>query len=46
MPEDIVNISNKDMIYVEKGYGEILGITDKQYIDMGVNVVGKRYCYV
>ncbi|MCM3221927.1 N(5)-(carboxyethyl)ornithine synthase [Bacillus cereus] len=39
VPEDIVNISNKDMIYVEKGYGEVLGITDKQYIDMGVNVV-------
>ncbi|MBE7097079.1 MULTISPECIES: N(5)-(carboxyethyl)ornithine synthase [Bacillus cereus group] len=39
VPEDIGNIKNKDMIYVEKGYGEILGITDQQYSDMGVNVV-------
>lgn len=39
VPEDIKNIKNKKNVYIEKGYGEILGITDEEYKNMGVNVV-------
>lgn len=35
------NIKNKSSIYVEQGYGEVLGISDEEYIQAGINVAGR-----
>ena len=39
LPKDIEKISKKDSLFFESGYGEVLGIEDKEYIDIGCNVV-------
>lgn len=39
IPADIKKISNPEMIYVETGFGRILGIDDSEYIAAGCNVV-------
>lgn len=39
VPEDIRKISNPEMIYVETGFGDVLGIDDSEYIAAGCNVV-------
>lgn len=39
VPEDIRRISNPEMIYVETGFGDVLGIDDSEYIAAGCNVV-------
>ena len=38
MPKDAKNIVNKDQIYVESGYGSVLGIDDEEYIKAGFHV--------
>lgn len=42
IPSDIVNIQNKKYIYVEEGYGHVLGYSDDDYIKEGVNVVSQQ----
>ena len=39
IPEDIKKMSNPEMIYVETGFGEVLGIDDSEYISAGCNIV-------
>lgn len=39
MPKDSQNIVNVDQIYVETGYGEVLGIDNQEYIKEGFHVV-------
>lgn len=39
IPADIKKISNPEMIYVETGFGRVLGIDDSEYIAAGCNVV-------
>lgn len=39
LPEHIDRIKNPEKIYVQKGYGEVLGYSDQDYIEKGVNVV-------
>ncbi|MEW9094173.1 MAG: N(5)-(carboxyethyl)ornithine synthase [Clostridiaceae bacterium] len=39
VPKDILNLKNADMLYFQKGYGEVLGISDEEYIKAGANVV-------
>ena len=41
VPADIVRIRNKQQIYIEKGYGEVLGYSDEDYLSAGVNVGGR-----
>ncbi|MDH2292320.1 N(5)-(carboxyethyl)ornithine synthase [Cobetia sp. 10Alg 146] len=41
IPLDIKTIKNKCNIFVEKGYGEVLGYADEDYIKEGVNVATK-----
>lgn len=41
IPSDIVIIKNKQQIYVEQGYGNVLGYSDDDYIKAGVNVVSQ-----
>ena len=42
IPSDIKYIKNASYIYIEKGYGEALGYTDKQYLDLGIAGVCTR----
>lgn len=40
-PESLVNIKNRSYIYVETGYGDVLGYNDDEYRVLGVNIVSK-----
>lgn len=42
IPSDIKNIENKNYIFIEDGYGEVLGYTDKDYINEGVQIANKE----
>ncbi|WP_315119272.1 N(5)-(carboxyethyl)ornithine synthase [uncultured Clostridium sp.] len=39
VPKDILKLKNANMLYFQKGYGEVLGISDEEYIEAGANVV-------
>lgn len=41
LPKNIDKIKNKNYIFVEKGYGIALNISDQEYIDAGCNVVSR-----
>ena len=41
LPDHIDMIKNKDFLYFEKGYGELLGHSDQEYIDHGAHIVSK-----
>lgn len=38
IPSDVKKINHPEMLYFEKGYGEVLGIDDSEYIAAGANV--------
>lgn len=42
LPSDIRHIKWKDYIFVEEGFGEILGFSDKDYLDQGINVCKRK----
>lgn len=42
IPIHIQEIRNKSQIYVETGYGDILGYSDQDYLDAGVHVVSRE----
>lgn len=42
LPSDAESIRNINHIYVEKGYGDILGLTDEDYIKAGINVCSRE----
>lgn len=42
MPLDLQSIKNKQCIYIERGYGDVLGYTDEDYAKFGVNVVERE----
>lgn len=43
LPEDIKNnVKNKDMLYFERGYGESVGVSDIEYLNIGCNVVDRK----
>lgn len=42
LPEQLQYIKNKGNLYFERGYGEILGYSDQQYIDQGSHIVSKE----
>ncbi len=42
VPSDIIFIKNKSAIFIEKGYGDVLGFLDEDYEREGVNVVGRE----
>lgn len=39
---DIEKIQHKDCIFVEQGYGDVLGYTDEDYRQAGINVVSRE----
>lgn len=42
LPNDIIKLDHPELIYVEKGYGEILGISDSEYLLAGCNVTNRK----
>lgn len=42
IPADIDNIRNKRQVYLESGYGHVLGYNDNDYLAKGVNVVSRE----
>lgn len=41
LPKHIELIKNKKQIYIEEGYGDVLGLSDEDYKKAGVNVVSR-----
>lgn len=42
LPEHIALMKNKDYLYFEEGYGEILGHTDEEYMTAGAHIVSRE----
>lgn len=42
LPSDILNIRNKRSLFFEKGYGDVLGLSDDDYIKVGANISDKE----
>lgn len=42
VPSDIAHFRNPNSIYVENGYGEVLGYSDDDYINAGINVASRE----
>jgi len=42
IPDDLITIRNTDRMYFEKGYGDILGYCDNDFVKMGANVVTRE----
>jgi len=42
IPKHIPSIKNKKSIYIETGYGNVLGFTDEDYSREGVHVITKE----
>ena len=36
IPSDICRLRHPDVIYIEKGYGDVLGYTDEDYLKLGI----------
>lgn len=39
IPDDIKSIKHPELIYIEKGYGNVLGYSDSDYLNLGINIV-------
>lgn len=42
VPEDILKVKNKHLLFIEKGYGDVLGYTDDDYLSQGIGGVCSR----
>lgn len=42
IPSDIFKLRYPEMIFIEKGYGEVLGFHDEDYLSLGVNVATRN----
>ena len=42
VPEDLNKVKNAGQIYIESGYGDVLGFTDDDYIKMGAKVASRE----
>ena len=38
IPEDIARLRHPEQVYIERGYGQVLGYTDEDYTSQGVRV--------
>lgn len=41
LPSDIKKLSNPDLIYVEHGFGDVIGVADQEYREVGCNVCSR-----
>lgn len=42
IPSDVKNIKNKKYVFIERGYGDVLGYSDEDYLNTGVNVANQN----
>lgn len=42
IPAHLANIKNADMLYFEKGYGEVLGYSDEEYTKYGAHIASRE----
>ena len=42
VPDDLINISHPERIYIEKNYGAILAIDDEKYAQVGCNICDRK----
>ena len=42
LPQDLTHITHPEMIYLETGYGQDLGICDTSYSNLGVQIVPRQ----
>lgn len=42
VPHDVMKMHNADKLFFEKGYGEVLGFSDDEYIATGANIVTRE----
>lgn len=42
LPQDIESIEHPEMITIERGYGKVLGISDRDYLEKGVRVARRE----
>lgn len=42
LPQDLDNITNRNLLYFEKGYGQSVGFEDADYFKYGVNIVSRE----
>ena len=42
IPDDISRVKNKEYLFIEKGYGDVLGFTDDDYLSQGIGGVCSR----
>ena len=42
IPEHLTSVKHPEMLYVEKGYGTVLGFCDEDYASHGVNIVDRN----
>src|SRR5690606_11967510 len=42
IPSHIKRIKKTEKIYIEKGYGQVLGYSDEEYLSYGVNIVDRE----
>jgi N5-(carboxyethyl)ornithine synthase len=45
IPPDLNNVEHVDHLYFETDYGEVLGYSDQDYLEMGVHVVKREIVY-
>jgi len=42
IPQDIAKLSYPDAVWIERGFGEVLGISDKEYQNVGAHIASKE----
>ena len=42
IPSHIERIKKPEKIYIEKGYGDVLGYSDEEYLSYGINIVNRQ----
>ncbi|WP_027625439.1 N(5)-(carboxyethyl)ornithine synthase [Clostridium lundense] len=42
LPEDVAKLKNPNMLYFERGYGNVLGIKDDEYLNAGANIEDRK----
>ena len=42
IPQHIAGLKHPEMLFFEKGYGEVIGFSDEDYINAGANVVSRE----
>ena len=42
LPEDVKKLRNANMLYIETGYGDSVGYSDKEYVAAGANIVPRE----